>query len=122
MVDKILLSEICIIANNNIEDEDEDYKFDVKGNGSSSWGKHFATLFLMNIARTLNVAPTQEIYLDCLVSLQQRYYVEMSNNLVVLKKRDQEAQKLMVDLDQDTEHAPLKNQNIANFRDATPTP
>jgi hypothetical protein len=39
MVDKILLSEICIIANNNIENEDEDYKFDVKGNGNSSWGK-----------------------------------------------------------------------------------
>jgi hypothetical protein len=37
----------------------------------------------MNITRTLSVAPTQEIYLDYLVSLQQRYYVEMLNSLVV---------------------------------------
>ncbi len=50
-MDKILLSEICIIANNNIENEIEDYKFDVKGNGSLRWGKRSATLSLMNIAR-----------------------------------------------------------------------
>jgi hypothetical protein len=59
----------------------------MKFKGSSNWGKKIATLSLMNIARTLNVAPTQEIYLDCLMSLQQRYHVEMSNNLLVLKKR-----------------------------------
>jgi hypothetical protein len=30
MVDKILLSEICIVANNNIENEDEDYSLMLK--------------------------------------------------------------------------------------------
>ncbi len=81
MVDKILLSEICIIANNNIENEIEDYKFDVKGNGSLRWGKRSATLSLMNIARHW------VSHLDHLMSLQQKYYVEMSNSLVVYQKK-----------------------------------
>jgi len=39
MVDKILPSGLCIISKNNIEDIEEDYKYDVEANGNTTWGK-----------------------------------------------------------------------------------
>jgi hypothetical protein len=76
-------------------------------------GEGSIALFFMNIAGT-SVALAQE-YLDHLMSLQQRYYVEMSNNLIISKESDQEAQKLVVNLDHETKHAPSQSQIITNL-------
>ncbi len=73
-------------TSNNSKDEYEDYRFDAERNDSLKWGKRSTTLFFINIVKT-SVALAQED-LDHLASLQQRYYVEMLNSLVISKESD----------------------------------
>lgn len=72
--------------------------FDYEANGSLNWGEKSTTTSLINIVKA-SVTIDQENF-NIIPSLEQKYYVKMSTNLIPIEKFEKDVEPNMVDLNQ----------------------